>query len=208
MSMQADIQSFLVSMADGATDKDVRITPEQVALQTGVSRDKVNKTLHNLMTRKRIDLLRGENGRAIIGYRLLEPPPDGRRRAHTNGSSRPSVPRAPRAATETTEKAAPAVRRRRLVYTPLTDAYEESKVRYSIFVETLGDRIESSFKEDPQAEEAILLKERLALVEEQVHELRVANEELERDVRSLRTRHMRAVEQKASEAGAVLVHGD
>lgn len=211
MSMQGDIQSFLTSVAEGATGKDIHMTPDQMALQTGISRDKVNKTLNNLSTRHRIELLRGPNGRAIIGYRLLEPPADRRRRDPQDGHVAPAqakAPRAARTATEAAETPAPATRRRRLVFTPMTDAYEASKARYAKFVESMGDRVEASFREDPQAEEAVALKERLALVEDQLHEATAHNAELERDVRALRTRHVQAVERKAVEAGAVAINSD
>lgn len=208
MSMQQDLGQFLSSMAEGTIGKDVKMTPEQMALQTGIARDKVNKTLNNLSTRKRLELLRGENGRSIIGYRLLEPPTDRRRKASSNGHVPVAAPkRRGRPPKVKVEEPAP-VRRRRFVITPMTDAYAESKARYNRFVETMGDRVEAHFKEDPLAEEAMALKERLDMVEEQLAEATRHNAELDRDNRALRTRHMQAVERKVMESGAAVVHGD
>lgn len=214
MSVQSDISEFLTAFAKGATGQRVDITPDVIALQTGQSRDKVNKTLNNLMTRKRIELVRGPNGRAIIGYKLLDPPPDRRRRA----GARASVPYAVVAADERAKDAlqngaskggsATVSRplRTRQVYTPTLDKYESAKRRFAVLTEELGDRVEATFREDPLAEEALLLRERVTLLEEQLHEWRSRATEAERERDGLRTRHMEATTKKALESGAMVQH--
>ena len=211
MSMQGDVQSFLATMAKDAKDQTVTITPDQIALQTGITRDKVNKTLNNLMTRKRIELLRGPNGRSITGYRMLEVPTDKRRRSNGNGHApQPEhhVADQPEVQSAEPEEHQPRQYRRRLVITPLLDQYVAQKKKFEAIVEEFGDRIEASFRADPLAEEGLALQERLTIVEQQLHEWRARAEEAERNERALRTRHVQAVERKAVEAGAVAVHGD
>lgn len=209
MSMQGDLQGFLVTMANGATDGQVLMTPDQMALQTGISRDKVNKTLNNLMTRKRIELLRGENGRSITGYRVLEAPPDKRLRESAPAAEPKRRGRPPRAATveqQPEEKHEPRHYRRRVAYTPMLDEYAGQKKRFEALTSELGDRIQATFKEDPLAEEALLLRERLELAEDQASDWRHKAEGWEQEVRALRTRHMQAVERKATESGAMVQH--
>ena len=212
MSMQADLSEFLTTLAHGATGEEVLITPEQMALQTGITRDKVNKTLNNLMTRKRIELLRGPNGRSITGYRLLEPPGDKRRRVDgADGEAKPAPRSADKPAPQPAAEPEPEVRekrsyRRRYVFTPLLDNYQHQKQRFERLTSELGDRIEATFREDPMAEEALALKERLEVAEEQAADWRHKAEGWEHEARALRTRHMQAVERKAVEAGAMVQH--
>ena len=58
MSAQGDIATYLQSLSPEGGKDFIPITAEQVAQKTGVSRDKVNKTFYNLMTRGRIELVR------------------------------------------------------------------------------------------------------------------------------------------------------
>lgn len=221
MSVQSQVTDFLSTLAKGA-EGPVTITPEQMALQMGLSRDKVNKTLSNLKARKRIELLRGKNGRDIIGYRMLEAPPDRRRRtsryAEEDALARAEVvhltPVPPHTNGQTNGKVTPTdavrtwARRGRQVYTPQLDAYVAARKKFAILTEELGDRIEATFREDPLAEEGLLLKERLLVVEEQLHEYRQRAEEAERERDALRTRHVQATTRKAVEAGAIVQHSD
>ena len=207
MSVQADIERFLGTLADGTKEKQVDITPDQIAVQTGISRDKVNKTLNNLMTRKRIDLMRGPNGRTITGYRLLEPPPDRRRR--DGGHVLRPVSVEERDMLRRGEASRPPTPHRvRRAYTPMLDEYWSKKEQFNQMVSVLGDRVEATFREDPVAEEALLLKERLELAESSLSEWRHRAEDAEREVRDLRTRHIQAVTRKTMESGAVVVHSD
>lgn len=213
MSVQSDIAAFLTTLAKGATGQQVDITPDVIALQTGQSRDKVNKTLNNLMTRKRLELVRGPNGRAIIGYKLLEPPPDRRRRAGARASVPYEVVAADEKAKAAMQNGAPKGTatvsrpvRNRQPYTPNLDRYEAAKKRFAVLTEELGDRVEATFREDPLAEEALLIRERVTLLEDQLHEWRQRASEAERERDGLRTRHMEATTKKALESGAMVQH--
>ena len=207
MSTQGDIQSFMTALANGTPDHRVDITPDQIALQTGITRDKVNRTLHNMMVRDKVELLRAENGRTIIGFRMLDTPPDKRRktRAPALAVVEPQPVEEPKPSTNG-HSAPRTTRGRRVVYTPKLDEYARQKARFDKMVEEFGDRIEATFREDPMAEEALLLRERLDLVEDQAADWRHKAEGWEHEVNALRTRHIQAVERKAVEAGATVVH--
>lgn len=213
MSVQADISEFLTTLAKGATGQQVNITPDKIALQVGHSRDQVNKTLSNLATRDRIELVRGPNGRTITGYKLLTPPPDKRRTKHPGRVPSPIVAADEKAATsqqnghaEPVSHTIRHIKRGRQVYTPLLDQYAEDKVKFERLLSEFGDRIEATFKEDPLAEEALLVKERLAILEESVGDYRSRAEEAEREVKALRTRHIQATTEKAMADGAMVQH--
>ena len=209
MSAQGDITDFMVAMSNGTPNGKVDITPDQIALQTGITRDKVNKTLHNLMTRGRVELFRGPNGRSITGYRMLEAPPDKRRKSAEAkpAESAPAPAPARSDGHESEPEAQPPKRHnRRIVYTPVLDEYLRQKAVFTRLVDQLGDRVEATFKDDPLAEEALQLRERLDLVEEQMLDWRHKAEGWEHETKALRTRHVQAVERKAVEAGAVVQH--
>ena len=211
MSAQGDITDFMVALSNGAPDRKVDITPDQIALQTGITRDKVNKTLHNLMTRDKVKLFRGPNGRSIVGFQMLETVD--RRRTKEPApvdvalAAQPVAPAKPSTNGHApAEPASPKRHYRRQVITPTLDEYVRQKSVYQRLVDELGDRVEATFREDPMAEEALQLRERLDIVEDQMLDWRHKAEGWEQEVKALRTRHVQAVERKAVEAGAVVQH--
>lgn len=181
MSVQSDVHNFLATIAKGATNGDyIPMDPGRVAEQVGTTRNKVNKTLFNLTQGNKIELQRGQNGRSITGFRLLAEPTLPRPRA-LKKEGRPRLER-------------PVVlmpdqpRRRRGLPTPHLDEYALSKEKFARLRDELGPFIEAEFKENPYAEEGLMLRERLAHIEDNYSETFRRNEELERDLRYLRGR--------------------
>jgi hypothetical protein len=204
MSVQSDIYDFMAALRPEDDSTFVPMTAAQIAIQTGQARDKVNKTLHNLMTRGKIELQRGTNGRDIVGFRMLEPN-DKRRRGRPPGvTTEPRPERAIRALPAAVLDAPQ--RRSRMIATPRIDEYASKKARYDQLTRELGDYFEGSFRTDPLAEEAMFLRDRLAVVEEQLIEARRNLRDVTDERDALRTKHIQATTRKAVEAGAMVQH--
>jgi biotin operon repressor len=203
MSAQGQITEFLRAMKP---EGDVLpITPNQIALQTGISREQVNKTLYNLKAHSRVELVRGDNGREITGLKVidLEPRQRGGARTPRNGETKH----------ERVRYSDPVViegptRRQVSIRTPAIDEYGKAKARFETMRAELGDLVEATFRENPYAEEGLRLKDRLANIEQQFTELRREKEEVERDYRSLRARKMADIAAEVEKNGATVKHGD
>lgn len=198
MSAQGEITDFLRTLVseDG---KFVPMTPNQIALQTGISRQQVNKTLYNLASRSRIELQRGANGRDIVGVKPLDLAPRQRGRS-------PSAPRRVRYAAPV---AAPSGERRRTsISTPSLDEYARAKSRFEQMQNDLGDLVEATFRGNPYAEEGIRLRDRLVSVEQQLIDVRRERDEYEHDLRSIRARKQADLRESAERDGSLATSGD
>lgn len=203
MSVQNDIHNYLATMAKGATGDYVPATPEMVSTQLGVERNKVNKTFFNLMTHNKIEVLRGPNGRSIIGYRLIAEPGAPKREVRVPRQ----VDRERQAEVVVVAPGAHLTRRRGLL-TPSLDAYADAKHRFLGVKEEFGGLVEASFNENPYAEEGLQLKGRLESIETQWSELRRRLDETERELKYLRGSRRDELAKSAIESGAMVQHGD
>lgn len=179
MSVQSDVHEFLATIAKGANGEYLPMDPGKVADQVGTSRNKVNKTLFNLTQSGKIELQRADNGRHIIGFKLLASPSEVKPRQ----IRRPGRPRLSSPAPITTDTP-----RRRRVHTPALDEYASSKARFTQLTEELGELVTAEFRENRWAEEGLMLRERLEHMEEAYGPLLTENEGLKRDLRALRGR--------------------
>jgi hypothetical protein len=181
MSVQSDVHTFLATVAKGADGDFVTMDPGKVAEQVGTTRNKVNKTLFNLTATGKIELQRGKNGRSITGFKLLEGPGEPRTPRSVRKVGRPRLE-------------GPVVirpdqpRRRRGIPTPNLDDYASAKETFARLSDELGDLIDAQFRQNPWAEEGLLLRDRLAQIEGNYSVLVQENETLRRDVRALRGR--------------------
>lgn len=195
MSVQADVHAFLTSVAKGATNGDfIPMDPGKVAEQVGTTRNKVNKTLFNLNVTKKIELQRGPNGRTIVGYRVLEEPSDRRRTVARRPVGRPRLSQP--------VVIQPGAPRRRGLPTPHLDEYSAGKEKFDRLREELGDLIDAQFRANPYAEEGLMLKERLASVEEHYAQVLHENETMARDLRALRGRVNRELREEVERSEA------
>ena len=200
MSVQADVAEFLRRFEPDSTGY-IPLTPKEVAAQTGYSADKVNKTLFNLMIHGKIELVRGPNGRTILGYRNTDAPVDGRKaRGHgaTSRRERLSEP-----VTIHPGQAKPA---RGSVPTPHLDEYERQKKRFQSLVDELGPLVRAEFEQNTYAEEGLLMKARLASIEFDYSRIRRENEEMDRDLRTLRGRRHSDMTAAALRDGSMVTH--
>lgn len=202
MSVQSDIHGFLSTIAKGATDgKFVPMDPGKVAEQVGVNRNKVNKTLFNLVHSGKIELQRGEDGRRIVGFKMLaEPSPPRVRRIENAGRQRLARP-----ALLSPEQART---RRRSLPTPHLDEYAASKAKFERLTEELGDFVQAEFNENPYAEEGLALRERLQHIEGNWADLITERDELRRDLRALRGRVNRELAESIEANGQSVKGGD
>jgi hypothetical protein len=198
--VQGDIAEYLRRFSPDAQGY-IPLTPDQMAAQTGYARVKVNKSLFNLMSRGRIELIRGPNGRAIIGYRNLDAPD---RRRRSNGTT----PTPERVRLATPVVVPPAQPRPRGIMTPALDEYTRAKGRFNQLVNELGPLVEARFEENRYAEEGLRLRDRLNLIEPQFGQLRRELDEANRDLRVLRGRKQAEMTEAAITAGAMVQHGD
>lgn len=180
MSVQSDVHDFLTTIAKGSNGDFIPMDPGKVAEQVGTTRNKVNKTLFNLSHSDKIELQRGQNGRTIIGYKLLAEPSVKPRAVAKVGRERLSSPL--RLDPNRTR------RKPRGYVTPALDEYEASKAKFERLTTELGDLITAEFKDNAYAEEGLLLKRRLEAVEEHYHELNEEVGTLRSEVRILRGR--------------------
>lgn len=201
MSVQGDITQFLQSLEPDVKVGYVPLTAEQVAEKTNVSREKVNKTLYNLMTRGKVELVRGPNGRSVIGYRNVSPA-EGRVQRTT---PKPDTGRVRQAEPVMLQ---PGQARPRGIATPMLDEYEAARNIFNRTVERLGPLMDGQFKSNPYAEEGIRLRDRLGLIEPQVSELQRELEQANRDLRALRKQHQSEMLEGALQSGALATHGD
>lgn len=203
MSAQGQVTDFLRSMKP---EGDVlRLDPNKVALQTGVSREQVNKTLYNLKAHGRIELLRDDGGRAITGIKVIDLEPRQR------GGARPRKNPGQVGADGSRIRQADPIESTRRVYalrTPALDEYARAKNRFESMRSDFGDLVEATFKENPYAEEGLRLRERLANIETQFIDLRREKEETEREYRSLRARKQAAIAAEVEANGTAVQHGD
>lgn len=204
MSAQGQITEFLRALKPEGDA--VSLTPNQIALQTGVSREQVNKTLYNLSAHERVELVRGQNGREIVGLKLLDLEPRQRGGARVKGDSATKRERVRYAEPVAVEAHTP--RRTVSVRTPMLDEYARAKSRFEQLKTDFGDLVEATFKENPYAEEALRLRDRLLVSEQQQSELRRERDEFERDFRALRARRHTEIAQEAAKNGAVATSGD
>lgn len=199
MSAQGQVTDFLRSLKP---EGDVlRLDPNKVALQTGVSREQVNKTLYNLKAHGRIELLRDEGGRAITGIKVIDLEPRQRGGARVKGQSAEKHTRV-RGSEETVTRRFASLR------TPMLDDYQRAKSRFEQMTSDFGDLVEATFRENPYAEEGLRLRERLAHIEAQYSDLRAERDELERDYRALRARKQATIAEEVAKNGTGVVHGD
>ena len=226
MSDSAAILAFLVERSGDKPGKKVKVDPGTIATETGITREKVNKTLANLRARGRVELLRGPNGRDIIGYELKPAKPDLRsaanRAAAGRGPKRARGPvRLPRvgspesdAKLTSLERSAPKLVERltggiRRPFTPNIDRYATDKATFQNMRDMLGDRlVDATFKEDPVAEEALLIREQYDVLDRERKEWRLRAEAAERQLRDQQRATSASVAQRAHEAGAVAVAGE
>lgn len=200
MSVQSDIHEFLASVAKGHNGDFVPMEPGTMADQVGVSRNKINKTLFNLSTTGKIELQRAENGRNIIGFKVLEGPVQRQR----NGTKRLTRTRLAEPVTIQPGQ----VKRRRTLPTPAIDAYAHSKETFNRLTTELGEYITAEFNTNPIAEEALMLRERLDSIEGQWSDMRARLDEAEREARALRGRHQRELAEAVAKEGTAVSHGD
>jgi len=180
MSVQSDVHEFLATVAEGANGEFIPMDPGKVAEQIGTSRNKVNKTLFNLTQSGKIELQRGANGRSITGYKLLAAPAPQSRTIRK--------PRRERLSSPLRLDANRTRRKPRGWHTPVLDEYEASKAKFERLTTELGDLITAEFKDNPYAEEGLMLKRRLEAVEEHYHTLNEEVGTLRSEVRILRGR--------------------
>lgn len=197
MSVQSDIHQFLASVAKGANGRDfVPMDPGNVARQLGINRNHVNKTIFNLTQAGKIELERGPNGRQIVGFKLLAEPQERKPRAV-------SKPGRQRLASPVTIQPG---RRYRGIPTPALDEYAAGKEKFIRLRDELGDLVEAEFRTNPYAEEGLMLKERLAGVEEHYGDLARQHEEMSRDLRALRGRAQRELAESVAKSGSANGH--
>ena len=202
MSVQGDISAYLQSLEPDVTKGYVPATAEAVAEKTGVSREKVNKTFYNLMTRGKIELVRGPNNRSIIGYRNITPDES---RVRVAGNGHRDTGRVRQAEPVKVEHGQ---QRPRGLATPMLDEYQTAKQIFDRTVERLGPLMAAEFKANPYAEEGIRLRDRLATIEPQYSEMARELEQANRDLRALRRKHQTEMAEDAVKRGAVVTHGD
>lgn len=199
MSAQGEVTEFLRAMKPKGDT--LPITPNQIAIQTGISREQVNKTLYNLSARSRVELLRGDNGREIVGLKLIDLEPRQRGGARKKGGGVERVRYADPVEVHGTA-------RRLSLRTPALDEYARAKSRFDSIKADLGELVEATFRENPYAEEGLRLRERLANIEQQLIEVRHEKDEVERDYRSLRARKMADIAAEVERTGTQVKHGD
>lgn len=200
MSVQSELVQFLRRFSPEPGLDYVPLTPEEVAAQTGYSREKVNKTLFNLMVHGKVELIRGPNGRQIIGFRNTDAPVDARRREGA------APPRQSRQRLPSPMLIEPGHAKPRSFSTPRLDEYLEAKRKFQRLTEELGPLVRAEFEENPYAEEANQLRMRLAAVEADF--IRLRNEHLQAvgDLRAIKGRRQAEMTRSAMEAGAIVVH--
>lgn len=174
MSTQGAIFDFMKTLKPEEGDGYVPANANQIALQTGFDRDKVNKTLFNLSHTGKIELVRGPNGRDIIGYRVLD------------ASERPARRQPVLSRPAPVTVAHPRPGRARTTSTPALDAYALAKERFEGMRADFGELVEATFNTNPYAEEGLRVKERLDIMEARVVELQEELAEAERDLKYLR----------------------
>lgn len=199
MSAQGQVTDFLRALKpEGDT---VMLDPNQIALQTGVSREQVNKTLYNLKAHGRLEILRGANGREISGIRIIDLEPRQRGGSRAGSGKQERVRYA-----DPIHSDAPT--RRSGLRTPALDEYARAKSRFESLRSELGDLVEASFRENPYAEEGLRLRERLGHMEAQLISVRTEKDEVERDYRSLRARKHADIALDAERNGVMVKSGD
>jgi biotin operon repressor len=204
MSAQGEVTEFLRAMKpEGDT---LPVTPNQIALQTGISREQVNKTLYNLKAHDRIELLRGPNGREIVGLKVIDLEP--RQRGGARPRTGASTPKRERVRYTEPVVLDGVSRRTTSIRTPALDEYGRAKSRFEAMRSDFGELVEATFRENPYAEEGLRLKERLASVEAQFSEVRREKDEVERDYKSLRARRHTEIAEAAEKSGALAKPGD
>lgn len=213
MSAQSDITGFLGTLAKGSESEWIPMDMNRIALQTGYSRENVNKTIYNLARHGKIEVKKGDNGRAITAYKVVDlslKPRGGaaHKREGTTTQSRAAARRA-EIAHPTQETPAPQITARamRRGY-PQTSSYAAQKARFDQVKEDFGDLVEATFKENPYAEEAVLLMQRLESLETQYIELRREHDETERELKYLRAKNRSELKEAAIASGAMVQHGD
>ena len=200
MSAQSEIHTFLAQVAKGSSGDFVPMDPGEVARQTGIARNMVNKTLFNLTSTGKLELKRGENGRSIVGFKVLAQPGEARRQPRVNGTAmhRPTV----------MQGGMTARKLRRTVQTPHVDQYASAKDRFESMRSELGPLIDAKFNEDPMAEEALMLRARLDQIEGGWNEMAEELAITKRDLESLRRSSRRELAEAVSRSGATVQHGD
>lgn len=202
MSVQSELVQFLRRFSPEPGRDFVPLTPEEVAAQTGYSREKVNKTLFNLMVHGKVELVRGPNGRQIVGFRNTDAPVDARRRE----GAAPQRPARQRLASPMLIE--PGHPKPRSFATPRLDEYLEAKRKFQRLTEELGPLVRAEFEENPYAEEANQLRMRLASVEAEFMRMRREHDEAMTDLRVLKGRRQADMTRSAMEAGALVTHSD
>lgn len=204
VSVQNDVYTHLAELAGNEVGKEVHVLSGDIAAQMGVTGEAVSKTFFNLNRHHKIEVLRGENGRSIIGFKLLQLP----------GEPRPSQ-RAPRMVERErqgepvkVEAGMPTPARRRSLLTPNLDAYAETKAKFATMTASLGDLVTATFNDNAYAEEGIAVLGRLRSIEDQYTELRRRCDEQERDLKALRLLQEEKVRIKAGAAGVMVQQGD
>lgn len=204
MSAQGQITEFLRAMK--TEGEMLPVSPNQIAIQTGISREQVNKTLYNLKAHNRVELVRGDNGREIVGLKVIDLEPRQRGGARTPRSGGTDKHERVRYSDPVVIEGA--TRRQLSIRTPAIDEYGKAKARFESLRSELGDMVEATFRENPYAEEGLRLKDRLASIEQQFSEVRREKDEVERDYRSLRARKLADIAAEAEKNGATVKHGD
>lgn len=201
MSAQGQIIDFIRSL-NAEPGSIIPLTTNQVALQTGINSQVVSKTFTTLKEQKRIEPQRGKNGRDIVGIKVLDLEP--RRKGPRAGRAKVirQAEKHRRVRLAEPRQIVPAAQRRLGkvgVPTPMTDQYARAKTDFARIQSDLGDFIEAQFKPNPFAEEALVIRERLASMEAELIELRMTNEALAAENRGIIARKRTALADAAAQ---------
>jgi len=213
LSTQGTITEFLSRFGADATGDYIAITPAAISLQLGVERDLVSKTLYNLSHTGKIDLVRGSNNRDVVGYKIIDlsdrrgqSPQPGVRAARAAGVAKRAAARPRKVPAILAVLAAP--QKPAGLKTPATDDYARAKKKFEALQHDFGDYVEASFKANPFGEEALALRDRLAVVEQELATTKRENDEAQRDLKVLRGRSHAAMAESVERSGAAVVHAD
>lgn len=202
MSTQGQIVDFLRNITPEKTGI-IPLTPNAMALQTGFGKQTVSKMLSTLKQAGRIELIKSDNGREIVGVKPLDLAP---RRPGPKSGVRPPV----RTRHATPVEIVPAMSRKvkNTVSTPNVDQYARAKAHFATVQQEWGDHIEATFKINPWAEEGLALRDRLTSMENQLVECRVERDEYKRNFEAVSAKKRERMTAAAQKSGALAAQAE
>lgn len=164
MNTQGTVVDQLRKMSPEVATGIIPLTPDALAVKAGVSKQAASKTLSTLKQLGKVELVKSDNGREIIGVKPLDLAP---RRPGPKAGGVINLAKSGRVRHATPVEIMPAVTRknRNVTPTPNIDQYAKAKAHFAAMQQDWGEHIEATFKTNPWAEEGLALRDRLTTAE-------------------------------------------